>query len=63
MLSADLPESFDPDVIAREHLAVAADVPVSDFPRLADLLTSSKGVVRVTLKGSRSADRRPATTV
>lgn len=63
MLSADLPESFDPDVIAREHLAVAADVPVSDFPRLADLLTSSKGVVRVTLKASMSADRRPATTI
>jgi uncharacterized protein len=63
MLSADLPESFDPNVIAREQLAVCVDVPVSRFPRLADLLTGSNGVVRVTLKASLSPDRRPQTTI
>ena len=63
MLSADLPESFDPNIIARERLAVCVDVPVSSFPRLADLLTSPKGIVRVTLKASMSPDRRPQTTI
>ena len=63
MLSADLPESFDPNIVAREGFTASVDVQVSDFPRLADLLTSSTGVVRVTLEASMSADRRPTTTI
>gem|GEM_PF-2318131 len=63
MLSADLPESFDPNVIARESFSACSDVAVSDFPRLVDLLTSSNGVVSVTLKASMSADQRPTTTI
>ncbi len=63
MLSADLPESFDPNVMARENFAIVCDVPVSGFPRLAEMLTSLNGVVRVTLKASMSPDRRPATTI
>ena len=63
MLSADLPESFDPNVIARDPFAVSVDVPVSVFPRLVDLLTSLNGVVRVTLKASMSPDQRPTTTI
>jgi uncharacterized protein len=63
MLSTDLPESFDPNVLARESFTASVDVPVSEFPRLVDLLTSSNGVVRVTLKASMSADQRPTTTI
>ena len=63
MLSADLPESFDPNIFAREGFKACVDVPVSVFPRLVELLTSSSGVVRVTLEASMSADRRPTTTI
>ncbi|MGV1017233.1 MAG: YceD family protein [Fluviibacter phosphoraccumulans] len=63
MSSADLPESFDPNIIARDAFAICVDMPVSAFPRLVDLLTSTNGVVRVTLKASMSADQRPTTTI
>jgi len=63
MLSADWPESFDPNVMAREHFALVCDVPVSAFPRLAEMLTSLNSVVRVSLKASMSADQRPAMTI
>jgi uncharacterized protein len=63
MSSAGLPESFDPTVAARELFAWSGDVPVSDFARLADLLVSKSGMVRVQLQGAFGADRRPTMTV
>ncbi|MGV0953330.1 MAG: YceD family protein [Fluviibacter sp.] len=63
MSSTGLPESFDPTIIARDSFVGSADVPVSDFPRLADLLTSSNAVVQVALKASLSADQRPTMTI
>lgn len=63
MSSAGLPESFDPTVVARDQFAWRGDVPVSDFSRLADLLVSTSGVVRVQLQAALSADRRPTMTI
>jgi uncharacterized protein len=59
MSSAGLPESFDPTVAAREQFAWSGNVPVSDFTRLADLLVSNSGMVRVQLQAAFNADRWP----
>ncbi|MFM8340446.1 MAG: YceD family protein [Fluviibacter sp.] len=59
MSSAGLPESFDPTVAAREAFAWSGDVPVSDFARLADLLVSQSGMVRVSLHAAFGAERQP----
>ncbi len=63
MSSAGLPESFDPTVAVREAFAWRGDVPVSDFARLADLLVSQSGLVRVSLQAAFSADRHPSMTI
>lgn len=63
MSSAGLPESFDPTVAAREAFAWSGDVPVSDFTRLADLLVSQSGMIRVSLQAAFSADQRPSMTI
>ena len=63
MSSAGLPESFDPTVAAREQFSWEGDVPVQAFTRLADLLVSTSGAIRVTLAAAISADRRPTMTV
>ena len=63
MSSAGLPESFDPTVAAREQFSWVGDVPVAAFTRLADLLVSTSGAVRVSLDAAFSADRRPTMTV
>jgi uncharacterized protein len=63
MSSAGLPESFDPTVAAREAFAWHGDVPVSDFTRLADLLVSQSGLVRVSLHAGWGAERQPAMTI
>jgi len=63
MSSAGLPESFDPTVAAREAFAWSGDVPVSDFTRLADLLVSQSGMVRVSLHAGFGAERQPTMTI
>ena len=63
MSSAGLPESFDPTVAAREQFSWDGDVPVAAFTRLADLLVSTSGAVKVSLAAAFSADRRPTMTI
>ena len=63
MSSASLPESFDPIVAAREAFAWSGDVAVSNFARLADLLVSQSGFVRVQLQAMFNVDQRPSMTI